>query len=76
RLLVVLAFSGILLGLVFGTISKVMKSYTLPLMLLLMALGNLLFVFGNHLPLFYLGAILIGASFVGGMSAIFDGMAI
>lgn len=75
HLLTLLAFSGIIIGVFFGYVSKLLKGQTLTLMLAMMALGNCFFVLGNQLVFFYIGAVLIGASFVGGMSAIFDAIA-
>ncbi len=72
NILTVLAFSGILIGLVFGLLTKYFKEKTLLLMTLLMGIGNILFIFSQSPFLFIIGAILIGASFVGTMSSVFD----
>ncbi|MET3644770.1 putative MFS family arabinose efflux permease [Streptococcus gallinaceus] len=75
QMLTVLAFSGIILGVFFGKLAKALQEATLPVMLVAMGVGNLLFTFGDHLIVFYIASILIGASFVGGMSAIFNAIA-
>lgn len=75
HLLTLLAFSGIITGLFFGHLSKKLHNHCLTLMLSAMTLGNIFFVLGNQQAFFYGGAVLIGASFVGGMSAIFDAIA-
>ena len=68
----ILAFSGILIGLVFGQLTKYLKDKTLAAMIFLMGLGNLIFTFATHSAFFILAALLIGASFVGTMSSVFD----
>lgn len=75
HILTLLAFSGILAGLSFGFLAKKMAEQTLSFMLVMMLVGNLFFTVSNHMILFYVGAVLIGFSFVGGMSAIFDAIA-
>lgn len=72
NMLTVLAFSGILIGLVFGKITKLLKEKTMLLMVIMMGLGNLMFTVANHSFFFLTGAFLIGASFVGGMSSVFN----
>lgn len=68
NLLTVLAISGIFSGLLFGFLVKRFKNLTLTIMLSFMAIGSLIFAFSNSIILFFLGAILIGISFVGTMS--------
>lgn len=75
QMLTIMAFSGVLMGLFFGQLHKRLQKQTLSVMLFAMALGNLCFAFGHHLFFYYLGALLIGASFVGGMSSIFESIA-
>ncbi|MBY5035592.1 MFS transporter [Streptococcus gallolyticus] len=75
QMLTLLAFSGIVLGIFFGKLAKILQENTLPTMLGMIGLGNLMFALGNHQVLFYIGAILIGASFVGGMSSVFNAIA-
>lgn len=75
HILTLLAFSGILAGLSFGFLAKKMAEQTLSFMLVMMLVGNLFFTVSNHMIFFYVGAVLIGFSFVGGMSAIFDAIA-
>lgn len=75
HILTLLAFSGVLLGLVFGRLTKLLGRWILVGMLLAMGLGMLCFTLGNQVIFFCLGALLIGASFVGSMSAIFDQLA-
>ncbi|TCD45787.1 MFS transporter [Streptococcus sp. X16XC17] len=75
HLLTLLAFSGIIIGLCFGYLSKKMAELDTCCHAGYDGGGDLLFVFGNQVIFFYLGAVLIGASFVGGMSAIFDAIA-
>ena len=75
QMLTVMAFSGVLMGLAFGQLHKRLQTHTLSVMLLAMTLGNLCFALGHHLISYYVGAFLIGASFVGGMSAIFESIA-
>lgn len=72
HVLTILAFSGVVLGIFFGRLTKYLGQWTLIAMLTSLGLGNLAFTFGNHQLAFYLGAILVGAGFVGGMSAVFD----
>lgn len=48
NMLTVLAFSGILIGLVFGKITKLLKEKTMLLMVIMMGLGNLMFTVANH----------------------------
>lgn len=72
NMLTILAISGILIGLVFGQLTKYLNDSIMAVMILLMGLGNLIFTFATHSALFILGALLIGASFVGAMSAVFD----
>ncbi|WP_161979533.1 MFS transporter [Streptococcus sp. S784/96/1] len=74
-ILTLLAFSGILAGLSFGFLAKKMAEQTLNVMLAMMLVGNLFFTVSNHMIFFYVGSVLIGFSFVGGMSAIFDAIA-
>ncbi|WP_159592610.1 MFS transporter [Streptococcus halichoeri] len=71
NILTVLAVSGIIIGIVFGYLTRVLKEGTLLLMIVAMGLGNLLLTFGNSKILFVVAAILIGASFVGTMSSVF-----
>lgn len=68
NMLTILAISGIFAGLLFGLLVKKFKNLTLPIMLSFMAIGSLIFAFSNNLTLFFIGAILIGISFVGTMS--------
>lgn len=68
NLLTILAISGIFSGFIFGQLVKRIKNLTLPIMLLAMALGNLIFYFTNNKILFFIAAFLIGMSFVGTMS--------
>lgn len=75
NLLSLLAASGIVAGLFYGSFSRVFKKQTIAVMLGMMALGNVSFIFGNNKSLFIVGAMLIGFSFVGGMSAIFEAIA-
>lgn len=75
QMLTIMAFSGVLMGIVFGQIHKSLKENTLTLMLLSMMVGSLCFAFGHHLVFYYLGSFLIGASFVGGMSSVFESIA-
>lgn len=71
NILTILAVSGIIVGIVFGQLTKWLGDKTLLLMIVLMGLGNLMLTFGNHKALFIVSAILIGASFVGTMSSVF-----
>ena len=71
NVLTLLAVSGILIGLVFGQLTKLFQERTMLFMIVLMGLGNLFFSFANHSFLFFLGALFIGASFVGTMSSVF-----
>lgn len=75
QILTIMAFSGVLMGLIFGQLHKRFKENTLTLMLFSMMVGSLFFAFGHHLVFYYLGSFLIGASFVGGMSSIFESIA-
>lgn len=72
NLLTLLAFSGIFVGLVFGQLTKVLAEKTMLVMILLMGLGNFVLTLSNHKVLIFLAAFLIGASFVGTMSAVFN----
>lgn len=71
NILTLLAVSGILIGLVFGQLTKIFQEKTMLIMIILMGLGNLFFSFANHSIIFIIGAIFIGASFVGTMSSVF-----
>lgn len=71
NVLTLLAVSGILIGLVFGQLTKIFQEKTMLFMILLMGVGNLFFSFANHSFLFFIGALFIGASFVGTMSSVF-----
>ncbi|MBV7434069.1 MFS transporter [Cardiobacteriaceae bacterium TAE3-ERU3] len=71
NMLTVLAISGTLLGFVFGQIFSRLQGWMLSLMLLIMALGNVLFASTSSVALLYLGSIFIGLAFVGTMSSIF-----
>ena len=68
NLLTILAISGIFSGLLFGFLVKRAKNLTLTIMLSFMTLGSMIFAFSNNIVLFFVGAILIGISFVGAMS--------
>ena len=68
NLLTILAISGIFSGLLFGFLVKRAKNLTLTIMLSFMTLGSMIFSFFNNIVLFFVGAILIGISFVGAMS--------
>lgn len=68
NLLTILAISGIFSGLLFGFLVKKAKNLTLTIMLSFMTLGSMIFAFSNNIVLFFVGAILIGISFVGAMS--------
>ncbi len=78
NMLTILAISGILIGLVFGQLTKYLNDSIMAVMILLMGLGNLIFNFATHSALFILGALLIGASsdlpafFVSQLSFFFD----
>ncbi|CCI86226.1 MFS transporter [Lactobacillus gigeriorum] len=71
NLMTILAFSGVVLGFIFGPILKRLGNFTYPLMLACMSLGNFFFLLPQNMVLFYIGAILIGLSFVGTMSFTF-----
>ena len=71
NLMTILAFSGVILGFIFGPILKRLGNYTYPTMLGCMALGNFFFLLPQNIVLFYVGTILIGLSFVGTMSFTF-----
>ena len=68
NLLTILAISGIFSGVLFGFLVKRAKNLTLTIMLSFMTLGSMIFAFSNNIVLFFVGAILIGISFVGAMS--------
>lgn len=68
NMLTVLAISGIFAGVLFGFLVKRFRNLTLPIMLCFMMLGSLIFALSNNITLFFIGAILIGISFVGTMS--------
>ena len=68
NLLTILAISGIFSGLLFGFLVKRAKNLTLTIMLSFMTLGSMIFAFSNNIVLFFVGAVLIGISFVGAMS--------
>ncbi|AUT06472.1 hypothetical protein SPSF3K_01751 [Streptococcus parauberis] len=72
NLLSLLAFSGIFVGLVFGQLTKVLSEKTMLVMILLMGIGNFILTLSNHKFVFFLAAFLIGASFVGTMSSVFN----
>lgn len=71
NMLTLLAFSGILVGSVFGKLVKVFQEKTLLIMILAMGIGNVLFALANNQIIFIVASILIGASFVGTMSSVF-----
>ena len=71
NLLTILAFSGTIAGFIFGRLLKKIGDLTLPMMLLSMAVGSLLFIFFNNIIFYYVASVLIGVSFVGTMSYIF-----
>ena len=50
---------------------KKVGDLTLPIMLLSMVVGSLIFIFFKHIVLYYVASVLIGVSFVGTMSYIF-----
>ena len=68
NLLTILALSGILSGVIFGSLVKRFKNLTLPIMLSFMTVGSVLFALTNNIIIFYIAAIFIGISFVGTMS--------
>ncbi|MGX7111630.1 MFS transporter [Gemella cuniculi] len=68
NLLTVLAISGTFSGFLFGLLVKKFKDLTLTIMLSFMAIGSFIFAITNNILLFFIGAILIGISFVGTMS--------
>ncbi|KHD45182.1 MFS transporter [Streptococcus hongkongensis] len=72
NLLTLLAFSGIFVGLIFGQLTKVLAEKTMLIMVILMGLGNFMMTLSNSKILFFLAAFLIGASFVGTMSSVFN----
>lgn len=72
NLLSLLAFSGIFVGLVFGQLTKVLSEKTMLVMILLMGIGNFILTLSNHKFVFFLAAFLIGTSFVGTMSSVFN----
>lgn len=57
NMLTILAISGILIGLVFGQLTKYLNDSIMAVMILLMGLGNLIFTFATHSALFILGAL-------------------
>ncbi|MBU0278613.1 MULTISPECIES: MFS transporter [unclassified Gemella] len=71
NLLTALAFSGTIIGIIFGKLTKKLGFKVLLLMNALMGIGNLLFTLANNKILFYVGALLIGAGFVGFVSSAF-----
>ena len=71
NLLTILALSGTIAGFIFGLLLKKIGDLTLPMMLLSMAVGSLLFIFFNNIIFYYVASVLIGVSFVGTMSYIF-----
>ncbi|OFK37869.1 MULTISPECIES: MFS transporter [unclassified Streptococcus] len=71
NMLTLLAFSGILVGSIFGKLVKVFQEKTLLIMILAMGIGNVLFALANNQIIFIVASILIGASFVGTMSSVF-----
>ena len=71
NLLTILALSGTIAGFIFGMLLKKIEDLTLPMMLLSMAMGSLIFIFFKHIALYYVASVLIGVSFVGTMSYIF-----
>ena len=71
NLLTILALSGTIAGFIFGLLLKKIGDLTLPMMLLSMAMGSLLFIFFNNIIFYYVASVLIGVSFVGTMSYIF-----
>ena len=71
NLLTILALSGTIAGFIFGMLLKKIGDSTLPMMLLSMAVGSLIFIFFKHIVLYYVASVLIGVSFVGTMSYIF-----
>lgn len=71
NMVTILAFSGILIGFIFGKLIKIFANKTMLIMIATMGVGNFMFTLGNHKILFFVGAILIGASFVGIMSSVF-----
>ncbi|UEA30667.1 MFS transporter [Granulicatella elegans] len=71
NLLTILALSGTIAGIIFGLLLKKVGDLTLPMMLLSMAVGSLIFIFFKHIVLYYVASVLIGVSFVGTMSYIF-----
>ena len=71
NLLTILALSGTITGFIFGILLKKVGDLTLPMMLLSMTMGSLIFIFFKHIVLYYVASVLIGVSFVGTMSYIF-----
>lgn len=71
NLLTILALSGTIAGFIFGMLLKKVGDSTLPMMLLSMAVGSLIFIFFKHIVLYYVASVVIGVSFVGTMSYIF-----
>lgn len=71
NLLTILAISGILSGFIFGKLIKILNFKTLYIMILIMFIGNILFILTTKIIFLYIGAIFIGMSFVGTMSCIF-----
>lgn len=71
NLLTILALSGIIIGFIFGKLTKIFEQKTMLIMIVTMAIGNIIFTLTNNLIVLYVGAILIGASFVGVMSSVF-----
>lgn len=68
NLLTILAISGTVIGAIFGLVVKKIKNITLIITLSFMVVGSFIFAVSSNVFLFYIGAILIGASFVGTMS--------
>lgn len=66
--LTVLAFAGVLSGFTFGKVVNKFGDMTLVFVLAMMSVGSLLFALTNNVVLFFIGALLIGASFVATMS--------
>lgn len=71
NLLSILALSGILSGFIFGKLIKHFSLKTMLFMITTMIIGNILFIVTENISLLYVGAIFIGASFVGVMSSVF-----
>lgn len=71
NLLSILALSGIISGFIFGQLVKKINYKVMIFMIVLMLLGNSIFIISNNSILMYIASIFIGASFVGIMSSIF-----